>query len=103
MPKLTCPVKGQEAFNIEFPDEWLMGDYEKFVRGMQTAQAEKKFNNNSSVNVARFYGCKAVCSLFEGAPEKPLELWPLAVFMWFLNALYYGETGLDKALNPPKN
>ncbi len=104
MPKLTCPVKGYEKFTVQFPDSWEVRHYEQFVQGMAGARSEKLFNDESPVNTARFYGCQAVCSVFENAPDKPLEKWPLAVFLWFMDAVYYNtETGLDSALTPPKN
>ena len=103
MPRLVCPIAGYEKFEIEFPDEWLVGDYEKFVQGQLAAREAGLFGDQSPVNTARFYGCKAACSVFKGGPDKPVEQWPLAVYLWFLEAVYYGAAGLDKAINPPKN
>ena len=103
MPKLSCPVEGHKDFTIEFPDTWQVRHYEQYISGMAEAKASKLFDDTSAVNTARFYGCKAVCSRFDGAPDAPLEEWPLAVFLWFMQAVYYGPQGLDAALNPPKN
>lgn len=100
MPKKKCPIAGYEAFEVEVSEPITVRDYDKFVRGMQTAQAEKKFDDNSSVNVARFYGCMAMVET-TGAPAEDVEAWPLEVFIWFLDTVYYQR--LDKALNPPKN
>jgi hypothetical protein len=103
MPKLQCPVEGHQDFTIEFPDIWQVRHYEAYVQGMAEARSDGLFDDESPVNTARFYGCRAACQIFNAPPAGPLEDWPLAVFLWFMQAVYYGPQGLDTALNPPKN
>ena len=45
MPKLACPIAGYEKLEIEFPDEWLVGDYEKFVQGQLAAREAGLFGD----------------------------------------------------------
>lgn len=99
--KKNCPVKGYEDFTIEFPDEFEVGHYEQFIQGMNDAREAGLFNDQSSLSEARFYGCKALCTTFENAPDRPLKNWPLAVFLWFVNTIFHDR--LEPALNPPKN
>jgi hypothetical protein len=100
MPEFTCPIEGFETFVVDVPAVFTVRHYDQFVRGMAAAQAAKKFTDESPVNVARFYGCRAVCPGAD-APAGEVEDWPLAVFVWYLETVYYQR--LDKALNPPKN
>lgn len=94
----NCPVAGYEDFIIEYPDELLVEHQQQYVGGVQQAFEQ---HQNLTVQDVRFYGAKALCSRFEGAPEGPVTKWPLAVFSWFMNTVYYGH--YDKAINPPND
>lgn len=95
MASVTCPVAGFESVKLTLPDEWLVKHNEAFWSGVRQA------GDDVSMNTALLFGSVAVCEKIEGLPEgSPLE-WPLPVFHWIVNTVYYDN--LQKALNPPKN
>jgi hypothetical protein len=96
--KVTCPFEGFEEISLTFPDqrEWKVRHSEMFWRAYRDA------GEKATLNTALLHGCVAVCEKIEGLPaDIPLDEWPLQVFLWIINEVYYG--GLDKATNPPKN
>ena len=105
MPKLNCPVEGYEDFVIEFPaypDELKVKHQRMFARAAQHLMDEE--GDDALIQDVRFVGSKAICSVWE-EPESlrnlDLEDWPMAVFQWVLNVVYFAN--YDKAANPEKN
>jgi hypothetical protein len=98
MTTVNCPVEGWGDFVIEYPDELKVKHQQLYLAGVQKALEE---HEGITVQMVRFYGARALCSRFEGAPDAPVEEWPLAAFSWFMNTVYYGH--YDKAVSPPKN
>lgn len=94
----NCPIAGYEEFLIEYPDELLVEHQHQYA-----AAVMKAFEDHAELTEqeARFYGAKGLCSRFEGAPDLPVKKWPLAVFSWFMNLVYYDL--YHPAINPPKN
>lgn len=100
MTKLVCPIEGHENFVVELPDVFLVRHHEQYTRGISQAREKGLIDEKSSINLIRFYGSQALCTKFENAPAGEIDDWPLAVYMWFLDAVYYDR--FDKALSPPK-
>lgn len=94
MPTVACPIEGLEDVKITFPDEWLIKHNEIFWAGVREA------GENVTWNTGLLYGCIAVVKIEGLDSEKPGE-WPLQVFNWIIQTIYYDS--LHKALNPEKN
>lgn len=99
MATKNCPVAGYEDFVVEYPDELLVKHQKQFARALQAA-VEEYGVDNLRLDEARFYGARAICAKFEGAPDRPLDEWPLAVFRWFMGEVY---DHYDAAASPKKN
>jgi hypothetical protein len=101
MAKKSCPVKGYKGLVIEYPDDLLVEHENIFATAVHAAMQKKP---ESTPNVWRFEGCRALCKTFEvpdSLKDKPVEKWPLAPFKWVLNTVYYDH--YEPAANPPKN
>lgn len=97
----TCPIEGYQDFTIEYPDELRVRHQRIFATAVSEAIDQAGGPDNIMLQAARFYGCKALCSRFENAPTVDLDDWPLAVFNWFLDVLYFSY--YEPAVTPPKN
>lgn len=102
MPTESCPVKGFEDFTITYPDEgeWIVRHRILFGKGVD--KAIETFGDECDIQVRQFLGTLAVCKV-ENRPTMPIDKWPLPVYAWVLDTVYYGPGGYREAVSTPKN
>jgi hypothetical protein len=105
MIKAKCPVAGYENFTIEYPAELKRKHQRVYAQAvsdfLEREQAAGRTLNEIPLEDARFCGAQALCSVFKNPPDADVDEWPLAVYRWFMDTVYWDH--YEKAVNPPKN
>lgn len=102
MAEKFCPVEGFENFVIDYPDDLKRGHMRVYADAVtEFIAADGRDLDEIPMEDCRFAGTRALCTRFENPPDEDVDEWPLAVYRWFMDTVYWDH--YEPAANPPKN